>query len=66
MATATFGERLREALKSSGLTAYEAARRSGLSRASLSRYLRGQRRPTHEAVVKLARTLGLTVEAFCG
>jgi len=40
----------------------EIAKRSGFSESSVSRWLRGKRRPRVDTAVKLAEAMGVTVE----
>lgn len=50
-------DRLEKAMKASGCNARELSRRSGLSEASISRYLSGQMEPRANAVSKMATAL---------
>jgi len=52
-------EQLREALRKTGLSHHELARRSGVSQPVLSRFLNGQRSLTLPVAAKLCRALGL-------
>jgi transcriptional regulator with XRE-family HTH domain len=60
----TFAERLRELRDAKGLSQAKLADASGVSFASVREYGMSRRKPSFEAVVKLARALGVTVEAF--
>jgi transcriptional regulator with XRE-family HTH domain len=59
-----FAKRLRQLMKGRGLTAYALAKRAGLTRQSVSYLLAGDREPNWTTVRKLARALGVGVEAF--
>ena len=52
---ATFGQRLREGLDRQGITQTELARRSGISKSSISRYVKGDWEGKQEAVYALAQ-----------
>jgi transcriptional regulator with XRE-family HTH domain len=52
-------EQLREAIRGSGKSLYQLGTASGVGRDRLSRFMRGQRDLTFEAVEKLCRVLGL-------
>lgn len=54
---ATFGQRLREGLDRQGITQTELARRSGISKSSISRYVKGDWEGKQEAVYALAQVL---------
>lgn len=54
---ATFGQRLREGLDRQGITQTELARRSGISKSSISRYVKGDWEGKQEAVYALAQAL---------
>jgi transcriptional regulator with XRE-family HTH domain len=60
----TFAEKLRELRDGAGLSEARLAEASGLSFSAVHQYGLGRRRPSFEAVVKLARALGVTCEAF--
>lgn len=53
-----FREWLKEKLKEKGLTQLELARRSGVSQAAISRWVRGLREPDEASIVKVAQALG--------
>jgi transcriptional regulator with XRE-family HTH domain len=59
-----FSERLRELRDSSGLSEAKLAAASGVSFSAIHQYGLGLRMPSYAAVVKLARALGVTCEAF--
>lgn len=71
---ATFGQRLREGLDRQGITQTELARRSGISKSSISRYVKGDWEGKQEAVYALAQALevneawlmGYDVPPACG
>ena len=54
---ATFGQRLREGPDRQGITQTELARRSGISKSSISRYVKGDWEGKQEAVYALAQAL---------
>jgi len=60
----TFAERLRELRDALGLSEAKLAKASGVSFASIHEYGMGRRKPSFAAVVKIARALGVTCEAF--
>lgn len=55
----TIGEDIKNLRTSKGLTQQELSRMTGISVNSLSRYERGLRQPTVEAVSKIAKALGI-------
>ena len=57
---ATFARRLREGLDVRGMTQAELAKRSGISKSSISRYLKGDWEGKQSAVYELAKSLGVT------
>ena len=57
----TVSEALREAISERGLTAYAAAKQSGVSVDAIQRFLNAQRGLTLSTVDKLAGSLGLTL-----
>jgi transcriptional regulator with XRE-family HTH domain len=59
-----FSERLRELREQAGLTQTQLAERSGSPLGSIRNYEQGQREPYWNVVFKLARALGVSVEAF--
>jgi transcriptional regulator with XRE-family HTH domain len=60
----TFAERLRELRDRAGLSEAKLAAASGLTFGSVHSYGLGLRKPSFEAVVKIAAALGVTCEAF--
>lgn len=60
----TFSEKLRELRQTAGLSEADLAARSGVSFGAVHNYGLGYRAPTFAAVVRLARALGVTCEAF--
>lgn len=58
----TIGERLRDLIASSGLTAYRVAADSGVPRSNLSDYLNGKKFPSDDVLAKLAPVLGVPLE----
>lgn len=57
---ATFARRLREGLDVRGMTQAELAKRSGISKSSISRYVKGDWEGKQSAVYELAKALGVT------
>jgi plasmid maintenance system antidote protein VapI len=57
----TVSEALRDAITERGLTAYAAAKQSGVSVDAIQRFLNAQRGLTLSTVDKLADSLGLTL-----
>jgi transcriptional regulator with XRE-family HTH domain len=62
----TFAEKLRELRDVKGLSEARLAEASGLPFGTVHVYGLGRRRPSFAAVVRLARALGVSVEAFAG
>jgi transcriptional regulator with XRE-family HTH domain len=60
----TFAQRLRQLRDQAGLSEAKLAQASGVSFASIHEYGSGRRKPSFEAVVKIARALGVSVAAF--
>jgi putative transcriptional regulator len=60
----TFAEKLRELREAKGLTEAQLAEASGVTYGSIHAYGLGRRKPSFHAVVKIARALGVTCEAF--
>jgi DNA-binding XRE family transcriptional regulator len=59
-----FGDRLRELRDRAGLTQQQLARKAIVALATLRGLERRQRRPSWNSVVKLARALGVSADAF--
>jgi transcriptional regulator with XRE-family HTH domain len=59
-----FAQRLRELRDRAGLSEAKLAEASGVSFASIHEYGLGRRKPSFEAVGKIARALGVSCEAF--
>lgn len=59
-----FAEKLRELRDRAGLSEAKLAKASGVSFAAIHEYGLSRRKPSFEAVVKIARALGVTCEAF--
>lgn len=57
---ATFARRLREGLDVCGMTQAELAKRSGISKSSISRYIKGDWEGKQSAVYEIAKVLGVT------
>ncbi len=60
----TFAEKLRALMKEAGKSEAGLAADSGVSFGAVHSYCLGDRSPTFVAVVRLARALGVTCEAF--
>ena len=58
--------RVKALMKEQGMTQRELAKRSGLTEASVCKYLSGSRLPHSEAVVLLAKALGTTSDYLLG
>jgi len=58
----TFSDQLRRAINNCGMTRYQIAKRTGVSEATLSRFMSGQRGLTLKAVDKLAVLLAWKLE----
>ena len=63
---ATFARRLREGLDVHGMTQAELAKRSGISKSSISRYIKGDWEGKQSAVDEHAKDLGGTVAWVMG
>jgi DNA-binding phage protein len=59
----TISARLREAVRTSGRSMCATAREAGIDKASLSRFLSGERSLTLESAERLAEALGLRLVA---
>jgi transcriptional regulator with XRE-family HTH domain len=59
-----FGKVLKGIMKEKGLTKYAVAKRSGLTRQGVGELVRGVSEPSWLTVRRLARALGVGVEAF--
>jgi transcriptional regulator with XRE-family HTH domain len=62
--TMTFAEKLRELRDAAGLSQVKLARASGLTFGTVHGYGLGRRKPSFANVLKIARALGTTCEAF--
>jgi transcriptional regulator with XRE-family HTH domain len=60
----SFAEKLRELKDAAGLSEAKLAEASGLAPGSVHSYALGRRKPSFDAVVKLARALGVDCTAF--
>lgn len=58
--TATTPERLREAMSAANKKQIELSAETGLSHSTISRYLSGKVEPRQEAIIKLAKSLGVS------
>lgn len=61
---AIFFQRLRTAIKASGLKQKEISLKTGISQVTLSRYCSGLQMPTRSTINLLARELGLSTDWF--
>lgn len=61
-----FQERLQEAIKRSGLSQSEVAKRSGISRGSITDYIKGRYEAKQDKVYDLAKVLGVRSEWLMG
>ena len=62
----TLGERLRTRRKELGYSQYDLADLSGVPQISISRYELNVNMPTSEAIIKLAKALGVTSDWLLG
>lgn len=62
----TFAVRLTNALEASGMTQKQLADATGLTQASISRYINGDRIPRAQIAAKIAAALGITCDYLCG
>jgi transcriptional regulator with XRE-family HTH domain len=60
----TFGAVLLRLRRAAGMSAYELAKRSGLTRQAISFLETGDREPTWDTVQRVAKALGLDCSAF--
>lgn len=60
----TFGEKMRELRDRVGFTEAQLAEQSGVPLGSIHHYGRDSRQPNFGAVVRIAKALGVTCEAF--
>lgn len=61
-----FGRRLRELREERGVSQQELERRSGIAHQTIHHYEHGDGSPNWTTVLKLARALGVTPDAFLG
>lgn len=61
-----FGQALAAALKDAGMTQSELATRTGLSRAAISQFIKGQTTPKPATVEKIAAAIGVGVDRLTG
>lgn len=61
-----FGERITEARLSLGLMQWELAEKMGITEVSMSRYVKGNRIPRADIVVKAANVLNVTTDYLLG
>lgn len=59
-----FGEYLKSLLEEKGMTQAELARRTGVTEASVSRYISGQRSPRITQAYRMAWTIGIDMNTL--
>lgn len=59
-----FGEHLKSLLKEKGMTQAELARRTGMTEASVSRYISGQRTPRISQAYRMALVIGIDMNTL--
>lgn len=62
----SFSEKLKASMETSHMRASELVRRTGISNASISKYLSGDQLPRKDAIVNLAKALNVDVEWLSG
>lgn len=60
----TFASILSDLMTERRVTAYQLCKDCGFSRATVSRFLKGQRQPSFECLVKIARALDVSLLEF--
>ena len=63
---ADFSDRLRELVTSTGLTQYNFAHTLGIAPPTLSAYLKGQKKPSLDTLVKIAEQYKVSIDWLCG
>ena len=58
--------RLRDAIKSSGLSQKEVAKRVGINPATVSKYVRMEKHPSIDTLAMLCRALGISSDKILG
>lgn len=61
-----FSEKVRELMKDAGITQKELSMKSGVSEASLSRYLSGSLKPRMDIIINVAKALGVSPGELTG
>lgn len=61
-----FNERIRMLLEEQHLSQKDLAKKAGITEASMSKYLSGERTPRIDVVVNLANALGVTADELIG
>ena len=61
-----FEEKLKSIMQQQGLTQKELATRSGITEASMSKYLNGERTPRIDVIINLSRALEVTTDELLG
>lgn len=59
-------DKIKKLMNDAGLTQKQLADKSKVTEASMSKYLKGTRTPRTDVVVKIAKALGVSVEALIG
>ena len=60
----TFGEHLKSLLEEKGMTQAELARRTGMTEASVSRYISGKRIPKIAQAYEMAQVIGIDMNTL--
>ena len=66
MKTNVFAQRLQTAMYLRNYTGADLAKRSGLTQASISRYINGQRQPSVDRIIRLSKALNVTSDYLLG
>lgn len=61
-----FSEKVRELMKDAGITQKELSKKSGVSEASLSRYLSGSLKPRMDIIINVSKALGVSPGELTG
>lgn len=61
-----FAERLGILLRARGMTQRELAKEAGIQESVLCKYVKGKMKPGMEAIIKLAKTLGVSSDYLLG
>lgn len=66
MKAIVFAQRLQAAMYLRNFTGAELAKRSGLTQATISRYINGQRQPSVDRIIRLSKALDVTSDYLLG